>query len=66
MAAIPVGVGIGFWAAQAWPPFPNCRPYGCSMGTYQPTFAVWQCALFGVVAAALMVVGSIAVRPSPR
>jgi hypothetical protein len=60
--SVPVGVGVGFWTSSLWPPFPNCRPYGCSYSSYEPTFQAWQCALIGAAAAAFLVVVSITAR----
>lgn len=62
MASVPVGLGIGFWTAQLRPSFvlsscaagPPCGP---------PRFATWQCALFGAVAAVVLIFVSSVRRP---
>lgn len=62
MASVPVGLGIGFWTAQLRPTFvlsscaagPPCGP---------PSFAAWQCALFGAVATVVLIFVSSVRRP---
>ncbi len=68
VASVPVGVGVGLWTAQLTTGPSNQCPSGalCVLIKYfdTPTFATWQCALFGAGAAvtlvALSVVGSLA------
>ena|ERR1039458_401097 len=62
MASVPLGFVIGLWTAQ--PLSPYCPPVGygeCpTFVTLEPTFAPWQCALFGVGAAVVMLLLSLA------
>ena len=64
VASVPVGVGIGFWTAQLKSLQP-CAPYmRCptpSVLVLQPTFATWQCALFGAGATVVVLLFSLAV-----
>src|SRR5580700_6224636 len=62
MSSVPVGLGIGFWTAQLRRTFvlsscaagPPCGP---------PSFATWQCALFGSAAAVVLICVSSVRRP---
>jgi len=51
VASVPVGVGVGLWAAQLITGVrPECPPAGlCALPNFFATytFAAWQCALFG-------------------
>jgi hypothetical protein len=51
VSSVPVGVGIGLWTAQLTTGPSNQCPPGlpCLLMNYyqRPTFATWQCALFG-------------------
>jgi hypothetical protein len=68
VAAMATGVGGGLWTAQlqsfgACPSFVRCpTPYGFVL---QPTLAAWQCALFGVGAAVVVLLLSFAVARLP-
>jgi len=61
-ASVPVGVGVGFWTAQLRPTFvlSSCAE-GPPCGA--PTFATWQCALFGAGAAVGLIFISSVRRP---
>ena len=64
LASVPVGVVIGLWTAelqslQPCPPYMRC-PTATTLVTL-PTFATWQCALFGLGAAVVLVLASEAV-----
>jgi|HubBroStandDraft_6_1064221.scaffolds.fasta_scaffold70892_2 hypothetical protein len=56
VASVPVGVGVGLWTAQLRS-FPDCAAFGPCAGWPSgppPTFALWQCALFGATAAVVV------------
>jgi len=72
LGSAPVGIGIGVWTAVLLSlPGSGC-PDGASMCNSgiapEPTFATWQCALFGAGAAAVVLLMSfgIARLPSTR
>jgi hypothetical protein len=70
LASVPVGVLIGLWTAQLQS-FQPCAAYmRCSSAAVlvlQPTFAAWECALFGAGAAVVLVLVAEAVaRLRPR
>ena len=65
LASVPVGVVIGLWTASLM-----SIPTQCAFGvkscvnpllTLEPSFAAWQCVLFGAGAAAVLVLASEAV-----
>jgi hypothetical protein len=61
LASVPVGIVIGLWTAelqslQTCPDYMRC-PTATTLVTL-PTFATWQCALFGLSAAVLLVIAS--------
>lgn len=62
VASMPVGLVIGVWTAQLLSPY--CPPVGYGQCptflTLEPTFAPWQCALFGVSATVFMLLLSLA------
>ena len=70
MLSVPVGVGVGLWTAQLTTgPSNQCPgPLPCLDMLYaqRPTFATWQCALFGAGAAVVMLLLSLAVTRLPR
>jgi hypothetical protein len=58
VASVPVGVGVGLWTAQ----LNHCPgPLPCLGILYaqRPTFATWQCALFGAGAAVTLLALSL-------
>lgn len=64
LASVPVGVVMGLWTAelqslQPCPGYMRC-PNPTTLVTL-PTFATWQCALFGLGAAVALVLASEAV-----
>lgn len=63
VASAPVGVGVGLWTAQLTTGSSNECPPGavCLLINYyqRPTFATWQCALFGAAAAVTLVALSL-------
>jgi hypothetical protein len=61
VAAPLVGGGIGFSTAVLTS-YPSCFPNSCPGLRPQPTFGLWQCALFGAASAALIVLVSFGVR----
>ena len=70
MAAVPLGVVIGVWTA-ALRNAPICPPATSSSCAFPwlilPTFAAWECALFGLGAAVLLVLVAEAFhRLTPR
>ena len=68
LASVPVGVGVGLWTAQLAPTDYSCPPNGLCllMKVYlRPTFATWQCILFGAGAAAVLLLLSVAVARPP-
>lgn len=62
VASMPLGFVIGVWTAQLLSPY--CPPVGYGQCptflTLEPTFAPWQCVLFGVGATVVMLLLSIA------
>jgi hypothetical protein len=67
LASVPIGVGVGFWAAQLRS-LPYCPPYGrcAAFPLAAPlTFASWQCALFGAGATVVVLLLSLAVMRLP-
>ncbi len=61
LASVPVGVVIGLWTAelqslQPCPLYMRC-PTATTLVTL-PTFATWQCALFGLGAGVVLVLAS--------
>jgi hypothetical protein len=61
LASVPIGIVIGLWTAelqslQTCPPYMRC--HGPTPLVTLPTFATWQCALFGLGAAVLLVLAS--------
>ena len=68
LASVPVGIGVGVGAAQVTPPQSTCPPKGgCLLIAvhFLPTFATWQCALFGAAAAVVLLLLSQAVAQPP-
>ncbi|HEY6469509.1 MAG TPA: hypothetical protein VI434_07055 [Candidatus Dormibacteraeota bacterium] len=68
VAAVPAGVGTGFGTAQVTPPQNTCPPQGACLLIAlhaQPTFATWECVLFGAGAAAVLLLLSLAVAQLP-
>ena len=68
LASAPVGVGVGVWTAQLAPSRYQCPPNAfCVAILYfaRPTFATWQCVLFGAGAAAVVLFLSFAVERLP-
>src|SRR5579872_614985 len=63
VASVPVGVAVGLGTAQVTPPQNTCPPNGACLlfaVHLQPTFATWECVLFGAGAAAVMLLLSLA------
>jgi hypothetical protein len=56
VASVPVGVGVGLWTAQLTTYQNPCSPEGVCLARLSalPTFATWQCILFGAGAAAFV------------
>jgi hypothetical protein len=68
VASVPVGVGVGLWTAQLVPSRYQCPPNAfCDSILYfaRPTFATWQCVLFGAGAATVLLLLSFAVARLP-
>jgi hypothetical protein len=68
VAAAPTGVGVGLWTAQLSTVPNQCSPAGlCLLVNYfpRPTFATWQCALFGAGAAGVVLLLSLVVSRLP-
>jgi hypothetical protein len=69
VASVPVGVGVGLGTAQLTTVPPSqCSPAGiCLLIKFfaRPTFATWQCILFGAGAAAVLLLLSLAVARLP-
>ena len=63
VAAVPIGVGAGFWTASQVVP-PVCPPYARfpnpAFFVAEPRFALWVCALFGAAAATVVLIISVA------
>ena len=65
MATLPVGVGLGLWAAQLINP-PGCPLLsGAHTCAWQHTFPIWLCALIGAGGAAAVLLISIAISRTP-
>ena len=67
VASVPVGIAVGLWTAQLTT-FPSqCSAVGICLARLvaQPTFATWQCILFGAGAAAVLLLLSVAVARLP-
>jgi hypothetical protein len=65
--SVPVGIAIGVWTAQL--EWLLCRGYArCAAPdlVLQPTFAAWQCALFGAGATVIVLFLSLAVTRLPK
>ena len=66
LASMVVGVAVGLWTAQ-FTSWPGSLSYACigrclsRAGFLEPTFALWECALMGVAAAAIVLLVSIAI-----
>jgi hypothetical protein len=68
LSSVPVGVGVGFWTAQLTPGPYTCPPNGLCLlmnVILRPTFATWQCIVFGADAAAVVLLMSLAVSGLP-
>jgi hypothetical protein len=68
VASVPVGVGVGLGTAQLAPSEYQCPPNALCllMKLYlAPTFATWQCILFGAGAAAVLLLLSLAFARMP-
>jgi hypothetical protein len=68
VASVPVGVGVGLWTAQLTPNEYKCPPKAACLliNLYlRPTFATWQCILFGAGAATVLLLLSLAVARLP-
>jgi hypothetical protein len=68
LASVPVGVGVGLWTAQLAPSDHSCPPNALCLlikVILRPTFATWQCILFGAGAAAVLLLLSVAVARPP-
>jgi len=63
LASVPAGVVIGLWTAQlqSFHPCPGYMRCAFAVLVMQPTFAVWECALFGAGAAMALVLVAEAV-----
>jgi hypothetical protein len=69
LASMPVGIVIGLWTAQLTTIPSTYRCAGLCLPTnlfLVPTFAPWQCALFGAGAAVVLLLLSFAVARLPR
>jgi hypothetical protein len=68
VASLPIGVVVGLWtasllvnvSAQVCPPIDG-HSLLCDVTVHR--FALWLCALFGAVAAVLVTLGSLVMRP---
>jgi hypothetical protein len=67
VASVPVGAGVGLWTAQLTTVPSQCSAAGvCLLRlSSRPTFATWQCALFGAGAAVVVLLLSFAVSRLP-
>lgn len=68
VALVPVGLAVGFWTAQLTTVPNQCSPTGvCGLVMYfpRPTFATWQCILFGAGATAVLLLISLATSLLP-
>jgi hypothetical protein len=66
--SVPVGVGVGLATANVTPADNTCPPNGACLLIalhLRPTFATWQCALFGAGAAAVVLLVSLALARPP-
>ena len=61
IASVVVGVGVGLSTA-VMTSYPSCYPNGCPGFPTRPTFALYQCALFGAGATAVLVLVSFGIR----
>ena len=61
IASVVVGVGVGLSTA-VMTSYPDCYPNGCPAFPTHPEFALYQCALFGAGAAAILVLVSFSDR----
>lgn len=66
LVSVPVGVVIGLWTAQLTPGSPCGTPHpgvlsACPQILAMPTFAAWECTLFGAGAAVILVLVAEAV-----
>jgi hypothetical protein len=61
IASVVVGVGVGLSTA-VMTSYPSCYPNGCPGFPTHPTFALYQCALFGAGATAVLVLVSFGIR----
>lgn len=63
VASVAVGVGVGLWTAQLTTYQNPCShgPFCVDRLSLVPTFATWQCILFGAGAAAFLLLLSFAV-----
>jgi hypothetical protein len=68
VASVPVGVGVGFWTAWLTTNPNVCPPRALCLDmllALRPTFATWQCILFGAGAAAVLFLLSYAAARLP-
>jgi hypothetical protein len=67
VASVPLGVGVGLWTAKLTSVQNECTPAGICLARLSigPTFATWQCILFGAGAAAFLLLLSLAVDRLP-
>ena len=68
VASVPVGVGVGFWTAWLTTDPNVCPPNALCLDLLlarRPTFATWQCVVFGAGAAAFLLLLSVAVARFP-
>jgi hypothetical protein len=67
VASVPVGVGVGLWTAQLTTYQNPCSPGPICLDRLSalPTFATWQCILFGAGATAFLLLLSFAVARLP-
>jgi hypothetical protein len=61
VASVVVGVGVGLSTAVVTS-YPSCYPNGCPGLPTHPAFALYQCALFGAGAPAVLVLVSLGIR----
>jgi hypothetical protein len=71
VASVPVGALIGLWTAHltSLPSSYRCPTNAFCLPLnfyFKPTFAIWQCALFGAGAAVVLLLMSFAMRRLPR
>jgi hypothetical protein len=67
VASVPVGVAVGLWTAHLTSVQNECTPAGICLTrlSISPTFATWQCILFGASTAAFLLLLSFAVDRLP-